>query len=187
MAEKLLCAILGGFILWMIKEIFDHKRHKDRLKGGLLADIQLHLQGVEDQCDAVNQLVNNIVVGEKISLPISYTPDTYAFYTAVQSMLARYLEKDELVKVIKFYQAIKHLDIAINGLTQVVSLWERDGTVIDGEKLEYLDRRRARIDSFQKLLLSADINELSDLPDDYTEIKTPDTVVANNSEVTLPA
>ena len=57
---------------------------------------------------------DHAIVGQKLTFPISYKVGEYLLYKSIQHDLLDYLSKAELVKVVKFYQTMWELDIAIN-------------------------------------------------------------------------
>ena len=178
MTDKIFAAIIGAVVVWLIKSFFSHQVKKVRFRVGLIADINLHIQGAKGQIVAVKDLVEETAkVGESLPFPIAYNIDSYSFFSGVQKELPSYLSQDELVKVIKFYQAIWQLDVSVNALATTMGLWERDKTKLTTENIEHLNKRKERIDSFFNLVASQSITQFSALPSDYSGIKGPETVV----------
>ena len=178
MAEKLLLTIIGAILIWAIKEISNHFIRRSRLKAGLVSDIKLHIAGAKEQKGAVKILVEETAqVGEKLPFPISYNVGQYSFYNSIQKDLPIYLSKSELVKVIKFYQSIWELDVSINGLATTLGLWERDNRELTDRDIKHIKKRKARIDSFCEALTSKELINISDLPDDYRQVKGAETVI----------
>jgi len=178
MAEKLLLTIIGALLIWVIKEISNHFIKRSRLKAGLVADIMLYIAGAKEQRGAVKILVEDTAQeGRKLPFPISYNVGQYNFYNSIQRDLPAYLSKSELVKVIKFYQAIWELDVLINGLATTLGLWEREKHELTDRDIRHITKRKARIDSFCEAITSKEINSILDLPDDYRQVKGAETVV----------
>ena len=178
MTVEVLLTIAGALIIWAIKGIVTHRIRGSRLKAGLVADIKMHIEGAKEQRGAVKILIEDTAqVGQKLPFPISYNVGQYSFYNSVQKDLPVYLSTSELVKVIKFYQAIWELDVSINGLANTLGIWERDNRELTDRDIKHLKKRKARIDSFCDVISSKEIKDISDLPDDYRQVKGAETVV----------
>ena len=178
MTDKLLIAIISGIIIWAIKELIVYLIRRARLRAGLISDIIIHVAGASEQKGAVNVLVNETAKeGEPLPFPVSYNVGQYGFYSSVQKELPVYLRENELIKVIKFYQAIWELDVSVNGLATTLGLWERDKRELSASDIKHLKKRKSRIESFCDLISSKEIKKISDLPDDYRQVKGAETVV----------
>lgn len=179
LTNSILVTILGAIVVWLITTITSHLLKKSRLRAALLADISINITGVKNQQIAVAKLVeDHAVEGQKLTFPISYKVGEYLLYKSIQHDLLDYLSKRELVKVVKFYQAMWELDVSINMIASTLSTWERDGIALSLEQVNHIKKRKERIDSFCKIICSKEILELIDLPDDYRSIKAPKTVVS---------
>jgi len=179
LTDRLLATIIGGLLVWLITIVISHFVKRGRLRAALLADIAIHVAGAKEQCAAVAKLVeDHVVEGNRFPYPISYVVGEYLLYKSLQQNMSDYLSKIELVKVVKFYQALWEMDISINGLTATLGQLERDRTVITRELIAHIRRRKDRIDSYCLVLGGKDIGKLKDLPDDYKSIKGPATVIA---------
>jgi len=180
MTEKILIALLAGLTIWAVTNVIMFLLKRDRFREAILVDIQGHIDGANEQARAAKVLIEETIrVGEKIPFPISYDTDNYSFYSAVQKDLPLYLEKGELVKVVKLYNAIWQLDVSVNGLATTVGIWERDGVVITEEMKSHLKKRLSRITSF-RACMPKKAYLIKQLPDDYREVKDADTVVAKS-------
>ena len=180
MTEKILIALLAGFILWAVKSVVSHLVKRARFREAILVDIQAHISGAKEQTGAAKVLVEETIQeGEEVPFPVVYTIDSYSYYSAVQKELPLYLNQDELVKVIKFYQAIWQLDVSVHALATAVGIWERDKVVISEQKLSHLKKRLSRISSFCDCITEKEINKINNLPSDYRQVKDAETVVEN--------
>lgn len=178
MIENLLLTIIGAIIVWAIQSVTSHYIKKSRLRSGLLADIRIHIAGAREQNRAVKSLVEETVrQGAKIPFPIFYNIGHYSFYDSIQKELASYLSKAELVKVIKFYQAVWELDVSINALANTLSTRERDQQELTEGNMLHLKKRKARIDSLYEAISSNEVRTIACLPDDYRQVKGADTVL----------
>lgn len=178
MTDKLLITIISGLVIWVIKEIIVHLVRGARLKAGLVSDIKIHIAGANEQKGAVNTLVNETIEeGKEIPFPISYNVGQYGFYNSIQKDLPVYLSGPELIKVIKFYQAVWELDVSVNGLATTLGLWERDKRKLSKNDLKHLRKRSARIESYCDLIGANEIKAISSLPEDYRQVKGAETVV----------
>lgn len=178
MTDSLLATIIGTLAVWLITTSILHQVKKAKLRAALLTDIKINIDGVREQRVAVAKLVeNHAVEGNKLPFPISYRVGEYLFYKSIQHNLVDYLNKAELLKVIRFYQKIWELDSAINGLASTMSKWERDGTVLSKANVEHIIKRKERIDSFCEIICANEIRGLMHLSDDYEPVKGPETVV----------
>jgi hypothetical protein len=178
--DSLLATILGALVVWLITTLVSHFVKKTRLRAALLADITINIAGAKEQRAAAAKLIeNHVVEGHKLPFPIFYTVGEYLLYKSIQKDLPEYLSKAELVKVVKFYQALWELDATTNSLASTLGRWERDGIVLSKEQVAHAKRRKERIDSLCEVLSGKEIRKLSDLPDDYRSVKGPETVVAN--------
>lgn len=179
LTDSLLVSILGAIVVWLITTIISHLLKKSKLRAALLADVTLNVAGVKEQRLAVSKLVeDHAIEGQKLPFPISYKVGEYLLYKSIQNDLLDYLNKAELVKVVKFYQTMWELDIAINGIASTFGTWERDGIALSLEQVNHIKKRKERIDSFCEVICSKEIRKLMDLPDDYSSIKGPETVVS---------
>lgn len=180
MTDTILITIFGALIIWVLKGFVSFFIINSRIKAGLLADIKMHAEGVRRQKVAVKTLVEHTAKeGQKLPFPFSYNVGQYSFYHSIQKDLPIYLAKSNLVKVIKFYQNIWELDVSINGLSDTLSIWERESKTLTEDDIKHLKDRSVRIESFCDVIISKEIITISDLPDDYDQIKGPETVVAN--------
>ena len=178
MTDKLLITIISGIVIWGIKEIVVHLIRGARLKAGLVADIKTHIAGSNEQKDAVKILVNETAKeGKELPFPISYNVGQYGFYNSIQKELPVYLSKSELIKVIKFYQALWELDVSVKGLATTLGFWERDKRKLSQNDLQHIKKRSARIESYCNLIGANEISSISNLPDDYRQVKPAYTVV----------
>jgi len=179
LTDSLLATIVGAIVVWLITTTASHFLKKSKLRAALLADVTINIGGVKAQRLAVAKLVeDHAIEGQKLKFPISYKVGEYLLYKSIQHDLLDYLSKAELVKVVKFYQTMWELDIAINGIASTLGTWERDGIALSSEQVNHVKKRKERIDSFCKIICSKEIGKLTDLPDDYRSIKGPETVVS---------
>lgn len=179
LTDSLLVTILGAIVVWLITTIVSHLLKKSKLRAALLADVTINVSGVREQRIAVAKLVeDHAIVGQKLTFPITYKVGEYLLYKSIQNDLLNYLNKAELVKVVKFYQKMWELDVAINGIASTFGIWERDGIALSIEQVNHIQKREERIDSFCEIICSKEIRKLMDLLDDYRSIKGPDTVVS---------
>jgi len=179
LTDSLLVTIIGTMVVWLLTTIVSHLLKKSKLRAALIADVQINISGVKEQRLAVTRLIeDHAVVGQKLTFPISYKVGEYLLYKSIQNDLLNYLNKIELVKVVKFYQTMWELDIAINGVASALGTWERDGIALSIEQVNHIKKRKKRIDSFCEIICSKEIRQLQDLPDDYRSIKGPETVVS---------
>jgi hypothetical protein len=179
LTDSLLVTIIGAIAVWLITTVISHVLKKNRLRAALLADVTINITGVKEQRLAVSKLVeDHAIEGQKLPFPISYKVGEYLLYKSIQEDLLNYLDKAELVKVVKFYQTMWELDNSINGLASTLGTWERDGIALNLEQVKHIKRRKERIDSFCEIICSKEIRRLKDLPDDYRSIKGPETVVS---------
>ena len=158
LTDSLLVTILGAIVVWLITTVTSHLLKKSKLHAALLADVTLNVSGVKEQRLAVAKLVeDHAVVGKKLPFPISYRVGEYLLYKSIQNDLLDYLNKAELVKVVKFYQTMWELDVAINGIASTLGLWERDGVPLSSEQVKHIKKRKERIDSFCEVICSKEI------------------------------
>ena len=178
LTDRLLVSILAALAVWLIRVMITYFSQKSRLRAALLSDVLIHIAGMKEQQLAVAKLIeDHAVVGQKIPFPISYRMGEYQFYNSIQENLLKYLNKSELVRVVKFYQTVWELDVSINGLASTLGIWERDGIAMSENHVKHLKKRKERIDSFCVALSSKNIRKLEDLPEDYRSVKGPETVV----------
>jgi hypothetical protein len=179
LTDTLLVTIASAIVVWLITTITSNLLKKSKLRAALLTDVTLNVSGVNEQRLAVTKLVeDHAIVGEKLPFPVSYRIGEYLLYKSIQNDLLDYLNKAELVKVVKFYQTMWELDVAINGIASTLGLWERDGASLSSEQVNHIKKRKERIDSFCDVICSKEIRKLMDLPDDYRSIKGIETVVS---------
>ena len=179
LTDSLLVSILGAVIVWLVTTFVSFTLKKSKLRAALLADVTINIAGVKEQRLAVAKLVEEYAVeGQKLIFPIAYKVGEYLLYKSIQNDLLNYLNKTELVKVVKFYQTMWELDVAINGIASTLGTWERDGIELTAEQAKHLKKRKERIDSFCEVICSKEIRTLEDLPDDYRLIKGPETVLS---------
>ena len=177
--DSLLVSILGTVVVWILTTVILHVIKKLKLQAALIADITINIAGMKEQQSAVTKLVeDHAIEGQKLTFPISYKMGEYVFYKSIQNDLLTYLNKTELVKVIKFYQGMWELDTAINGIALTLSTWERDKITLASEHVSHIKKRKDRIDSFCNVICSKEIRKLKELPDNYNSIKRAETVVS---------
>lgn len=178
LADSLLASILGALVVWLTTNIATHFVKKSRLRAALLTDISLNVAGAKEQRAAVVKLLSgHAIEGQKLPFPIYYNVGEYLLYKSIQRDLPEYLRKSELVKVVKFYQALWELDVSINALASILGQWERNSVVLSKEQVAHANKRKDRIESICEVLSSKEIRCLPDLPDDYRSVKCPESVV----------
>ena len=179
LTDRILATILGGLALWLITKVVSYFVKRSRIQAALLADIAIHIAGAMKQRDAVAKLIeNHVSEGQKLPFPISYDVGEYLLYKSLQKDLPEYLRKTEIVKVVKFYQALWEMDVSIKGLASTLGKWEENDVVLSKEQVAHAKRWKERVDSYCQILTGRDVRELTDLPDDYRLVKGPETVVA---------
>ncbi|MBZ0091580.1 MAG: hypothetical protein K8F27_05090 [Sulfuricellaceae bacterium] len=176
--ESLIGTLVSGLVLWAITKAIAYFVKASRIRAALLEDVQINVVGAKEQLDAVKKLVeDNVIEGQKLPFPIPYSIGEYLLYKSMQSDLPLYLKKAEIIKVVKFYQALWEMDVSIAGFASVLGKWEERGIALTREQVAHARKRKERIDSLCGILTSMDIRGFSDLPDDYRSVKGPEHVV----------
>jgi hypothetical protein len=149
-----------------------------RIRSGLLADINLQINGIKEQKEAIRTLFE-YTIKEKhtIPFPIFYNIGQYSYYCSTQQELASYINKSELRKVIKFYQSVWELDVSMYCLANTLSLWERDKRKLNASDIAHLNKRKDRINSYCQVLCIEGLDKIAQLPEDYRQIRAPETIV----------
>ena len=180
MTNQFIVVIGGALIVWILKSLFTHFLTQSRLKKALLTDIQLNIDGAKEQTDTVRILFEGTIEeGVQLPFPFSYNVGSFGLFESVHKELPIYLFKADLVKVIKVYQALWALDVSINSFAQTLSIWERDKVKLTAANIQHLEKRKVRIESLYEAISTNKITSLSDLPNDYSHVKSVDTVVRN--------
>ena len=176
--ESFLGTLISGLVLWAITKVIAYFVKARRIRAALLEDVQINVAGAKEQLGAVKKLVEDKVVeGQKLPFPIPYNIGEYLLYKSMQSNLPLYFRKSEIIKVVKFYQALWEMDVSIAGFALVLGKWEERGTALSKEQVAHAKKRKERIDSLCGLLTSRDIHSFSDLPGDYRSVKGPESIV----------
>src|SRR5208337_338144 len=111
--ESIQATILATLVGWLITNVVSFFVRRGRLRAALLADIMLNVAGANEQRATLAKLITNqVIAGRTIAFPIFYNVGEYLLYKAIQQDLPKYLRKSELVKVVKFYQALWTLDVS---------------------------------------------------------------------------
>ncbi len=182
--NDVLTGILVALVGWLTTSIVTYFLRRNRLRAALLTDITLNVQGARLQVAAVGTLMEHVTAGKRLPFPIHYSVGEYLLYKSVQSDLPSYLFKDELIKVVQFYQFLWDLDVSIRGLALTLGQWEKENIELSPEQVAHAATRKARIDSLCQVLPDVQaLSRLTDLPTaaEYAMVKAPGTVVDDTS------
>lgn len=178
LTDRILATILGTLIVWAITKVVGFYVQRSRIKAALITDLLLHQRGVRMQNRAIDTMFKNDILknGERIPFPIRYASEEWILYRSLQRDLPLFMDRETLRKIIKFYHLMWELDQSMLGFANVLEDWEAKGRVLTEAELNHLRRRFDRISSMAKFISSIDVKRLRDLPDDYQEAKTMDSV-----------
>lgn len=179
LTDRILATILGTLVVWATTKVLGFIIHRSRIKAAILTDLLLHQRGIKLQDSAIKAMFDNgiLKVGEVIPFPIRYANEEWVLYRALQRDLPLFLSKDALRKIIKFYHLMWELDHSMLGFSKVLEDWEAKGHILTDADMEHLQRRVARMHSMAGLIYNVSIQRLNDLPDDYQEAKTMETIL----------
>lgn len=162
--QKLWLTIIAGLVLWIIKEYITYTIARSRIKAGLVSDINKHIFGISRQKEEANKITANFIQwGEHFPYPINYTVGRWAFYTAMQKDLPKYLKENELLMVMSIYQFMWEIDVCFEGLTKTINACERRGNKINTLLIEKLNEQNTNIQSRIQLLGNESIESLDKL------------------------
>jgi hypothetical protein len=131
------------------------------------------------QNTAIEAMFNNgiLKIGEQIPFPIRYANEEWILYRSLQRDLPMFMGKESLRKIIKFYHLMWELDQSMLGFAKVLEDWEAKGRTLSEADMEHLKKRFDRMSSMAGLIALIDAKRLRDLPDDYQEAKTMESVL----------
>lgn len=178
MTDKLLVTIIGGLVLWMIKELIVHQVKKRRLKAAILSEISVLAASVKETKQFLEGAFSTTLKkGEKVEYSADYTPEEFDVYNVHAPTLTSYLSMDELERVIKFYRGVKEFEVLCVGFFRDLNEWKKQNHQLSEEDVQYLAKKKARIISIATILDRKEIGSLKDLPNDYRGQLTPETIV----------
>jgi hypothetical protein len=179
LTDRILATILGTLVVWAITKVVTFFVERSRIKSAILTDLLLHQRGIKMQDQAIKAMFDNglLKVGTTIPFPIRYASEEWILYRALQRDLPFYLPKETLRKIIKFYHLMWELDQSMVGFAKALDDWEADGRKLTDADIDHLQRRVARMNSMARLIFERAIKGLEDLPEDYQEAKTMETVL----------
>ncbi len=162
----LIAAAVTGVIGFFIR--------RSRIRSALLADIELNLSGVTEARAYVVKLFD-VHVREGIELKFygSFHVGKYHLYESLQADLARYLDKDRLLKVIRVYHTFWELEISLKNLMDLMKTWTKEERILTQEDVERLKAAKERQFRLIDILTAKEIRKLRDLPSDYRDRLPP--------------
>jgi hypothetical protein len=162
--QKLWVTVLGGMLIWIIKEISIYLITKDRFVSGIISDINKHISGASRQkLGAKNTMDRFIKWGKYIPFPINYKTGRWAFYTSMQSKLPKYLKNKHLLMVMSIYQLMWEIDVSFEGFANTINSCENKDKKVNQITYDRLQEQLASIVSSIEVLGEKPIRKLEDL------------------------
>tara|TARA_R110002167_G_scaffold304345_1_gene508608 strand:- start:2637 stop:3203 length:567 start_codon:yes stop_codon:yes gene_type:complete len=186
LSDRILATILATLLVWAVTKIVTFFIQRSRIKAAFVTDLKLHQRGIRLQDNFISSLYENgfFKADKLVPFPIRYASEEWLLYRALQRDLAFYLSSDIHRKVIKFYHLMWELDQSMLGFAQALDDWDADGYKMTQKDVDHLKKRIDRMHSMAKLILEPRISRLSDLPEDYQQAKTIESIIPteNNSD-----
>jgi len=177
--DRLLITIIGGFFLWVIKELIVFFVRRNRVLSALEADISLQQDEVKDDLASICALIESDVVkeGNKIPFPLKYSPEPHMVLSAYLSCLPNYIRAKSLIRLFKFYDVISEFEAAMEGFCGLLCLWEERQKELSEADVKHLKNRLDRMKSLATAINKKPITSIGELPEDYRSVQNLETTI----------
>ena len=177
--DRLLITIIGGFLLWAVKELIVFFVRRNRVLNALESDISFQQDEVKDDIASIRALFESEVLseGKKIPFPLKYSPEPHMVLSAYLSCLPNFMRAKSLIRLFKFYDAISEFEAAMAGFCDLLCLWEERQKELSKSDIKHLKNRLDRMNSLALAITSRPINGIRDLPEDYRSVQNLETTI----------
>lgn len=181
--DRLLITIIGGAILWALKEIITYFVRRNRVLCALESDISFQQSEVNDDLASISALFDSEILksGNKISFPLKYSPEPQVVLNAYLSCLPNFVRSKSLIRIFKFYDAVSEFEAALAGFCDLLCLWEERGKTLDDSDVKHLKTRLDRMTSIANAITQKSINSISELPEDYRCVQNLESTIKSNA------
>jgi len=181
--DRLLITIIGGAVLWMLKEVVTYFVRRNRVLCALESDISFQQSEVNDDLASVTALFDSgmLKTGNKISFPLKYNPEPHMVLNAYLSCLPNFVRSKSLIRIFKFYDAVSEFESALAGFCDLLCLWEQREKKLDESDIKHLKTRLDRMKSIANAITQKSIESISELPEDYRCVQNLEATIKSNA------
>ena len=155
--------IFAGVLLWFIKEGIGYSIARQRIKAGIISDINKHISGASRQKQEAKKIKDKFIKwGKHFPFPINYSLARWAFYASIQKDLPKYLREKELLMVMNIYQLLWEIDVSFEGFTKTINACENKEAKIN--QIFYA-RLNEQFDSIMNRIAVLGVREIITLDD----------------------
>jgi hypothetical protein len=176
--DKLLLTLIGGLLLWIIKDVTIYLLQRSRIRAALLTEVSFLIRSIVDTKQYLEgPFSKTIQAGKKVEYSAIFTAEEPRIYNEYAPVLTSYFRSRDLVRVIKFYRAVQEFAVLSTGFFSGLTAWKTQDYVLKVVDVQYLERKKARIVSIANIIASKDIHDISELPEDYKGALDASTII----------
>ncbi len=181
--DRLLITIIGGAVLWVLKEVVTYFVRRNRVLCALEADISFQQDEVKDDLASISALFDSeiLAVGKKMSFPLKYSPEPHMVLSAYLSCLPNFVGGKSLIRIFKFYDAVSEFESALAGFCDLLCLWEGRSKILEESDVKHLKKRLDRMCSIANAITQKEIKAIGELPEDYRCVQNLETAIKANA------
>ena len=175
--EKILSGILVGLVLWLMTKSVSFLLRRERIKAGLLTDIELHIKRISETKEYLSGWIATLTAKKVIKYSAIYSADECKYFNGILTELPTLFTKNIFTKILRYYNSINEFDVLVGGFFKDVTTWKHDKRELSKDDLSYLARKVDRITSLAEIITNKQIADLDELPIDYEGKVSPKTII----------
>ena len=178
---EMLAAGLGGFLAWILTTSVGFCLTRSRLKSYLLVAINSHIRQYKDLNRWLDTVMKDkIKKGNSIDRTTRYTKDELGDLTEMRSQCLTYLNQNQFVQFTRLCQRMFELEALFDGFCKTLDDYKTNSTVLTDGDVDYMNKKYKRILSYLKALPPDDIENINNLPQDYSGIEGAESIIMDN-------
>jgi hypothetical protein len=178
MTEKLLVGILVGIAIWLATNAVGFLLRRYRLKEALLVDIRHRISNLNAVEKYLTQYFKDYVKKDAVLERYArYTKDEFPFYDDVRGDLYQYFGAQNLIAIMRCYEALGEIEILMEGLSQDFLEYREKQKKLSDVDVQFFNRKKSRIESVIGILKKREIHNLGDIPRDYQGVLSAASII----------
>jgi hypothetical protein len=166
--DKLLVGILVGIVIWLVTNAVSFLLQRYRLEKALIEDIKYRRLNLEDTQGYLDVSFNNFIKeGTVLNYQAYFTKQEFPFYEDIRKDLFKYFGAQNLIAIMRCYEAFEEIEILMEGLIKDFSKWATEKQVLSADDVAFLKRKKERIIKIINILKRGELRGIKDVPRDY--------------------
>lgn len=166
-ADKVLSGIVVGLFVWLTTKTAIYLLTRERIKAGLLTDIELHITSIKESDAYLTHLITTLTAGQTIKKGGRYSADGYIYFRSILTELPRLFSKRTFTNILRYYKSIEEYDFLVGGFFDDITAWKITQRILSADDVTYLSKKIDRITALGRILTKINVEHLDDLPIDY--------------------